>query len=137
VVQINRNMNGTIHHIEIYVSDLEKTKLFWEWLLTSKFSYTKFQEWQHGISFKFKDTYIVFVQTEDNYLDVVYHRKRTGLNHLAFHCDSKVFVDKLTVELKEKDVTILYADKYPHAEDYYAVFFEDPDRIKVEVVCSG
>lgn len=137
MVQINRNMNGTIHHIEIYVSDLEKTKLFWEWLLTSKFSYTKFQEWQHGISFKFKDTYIVFVQTEDNYLDVVYHRKRTGLNHLAFHCDSKVFVDKLTVELKEKDVTILYADKYPHAEDYYAVFFEDPDRIKVEVVCSG
>ncbi|KJS06127.1 MAG: hypothetical protein VR77_06360 [Flavobacteriales bacterium BRH_c54] len=130
-------MNGTIHHIEIYVSDLEKTKLFWEWLLTSKFSYTKFQEWQHGISFKFKDTYIVFVQTEDNYLDVVYHRKRTGLNHLAFHCDSKAFVDKLTAELKEKDVTILYADKHPHTEDYYAVFFEDPDRIKVEVVCSG
>jgi len=130
-------MNGTIHHIEIYVSDLEKTKLFWEWLLTSKFSYTKFQEWQHGISFKFKDTYIVFVQTEDNYLDVVYHRKRTGLNHLAFHCDSKAFVDKLTAELKEKDVTILYADKHPHTEVYYAVFFEVPDRIKVVVVCSG
>lgn len=136
MVQINRNMNGTIHHIEIYVSDLEKTTLFWEWLLTSKFSYTKFQEWQHGVSFKLKDTYIVFVQTEDSYLDIAYHRKRTGLNHLAFHCDSKAFVDKLTAELKEKDVTILYADKHPHAEDYYAVFFEDPDRIKVEVVYS-
>lgn len=56
---------------------------------------------------------------------------------MAFHCDSKAFVDKLTVELKEKDVTILYADKHPHAEGYYAVFFEDPDRIKVEVVCSA
>jgi len=27
-------MKGRLHHIEIYVSDLKKTKLFWSWLLT-------------------------------------------------------------------------------------------------------
>ncbi len=131
-------MNGTIHHIEIYVSDLNRTILFWEWLLTEKFSYKVFQKWNSGISFIFEDTYIVFVQTEKKYLDNSYNRKNTGLNHLAFHCSSREFVDTLTKELKEKNIRILYAERHPFAggEDYYAVFFEDPDRIKVEVVAD-
>lgn len=131
-------MNGIIHHIEIYVSDLKKTILFWEWLLTKKFTYEIFQKWDRGISFKLGETYIVFVQTEKKYLSNPYNRRNTGLNHLAFHCSSKEFVDTLTKELKEKNINILYADKHPYAggENYYAVFFEDPDRIKVEVVAD-
>lgn len=131
-------MNGIIHHIEIYVSDLNKTILFWEWLLTKKFSYEIYQKWDSGISFKLGDTYIVFVQTEKKYLKNPFNRKNTGLNHLAFHCDSRKFVDELTNELKEKNINILYADKHPYAggENYYAVFFEDPERIKVEVVAE-
>ena len=131
-------MNGTIHHIEIYVSDLNRTIAFWEWLLTKKFSYTVFQKWDCGISFILDKTYIVFVQTEKNYLDYTFNRKNTGLNHLAFSCSSREFVDTLTEELKEKKINILYTDKHPYAggEDYYAVFFEDPDRIKVEVVAD-
>ncbi len=131
-------MNGTLHHIEIYVSDLNRTILFWEWLLTEKFSYKVFQKWNSGISFIFEDTYIVFVQTEKKYLDNSYNRKNTGLNHLAFHCSSRAFVDTLTKELREKNIRILYAERHPFAggEDYYAVFFEDPDRIKVEVVAD-
>lgn len=132
-------MNGTIHHIEIYVSDLERTILFWEWLLTKKFSYEIFQKWHSGISFILGNTYIVFVQTEKKYLDSSYNRKNTGLNHLAFHCSSREFIDTLTEELKSKNINILYEDKHPYAvgEDYYAVFFEDPDRIKVEVVVEN
>lgn len=129
-------MKGIIHHIEIYVSDLKKSTAFWEWFLTKKFAYTVYQKWDHGISFKLNDTYIVFVQTEKKYLKNPYHRKNTGLNHLAFHCNSKDFIDNLTKELKEKNISILYTDKHPYAggKDYYAVFFEDPDRVKVEVV---
>ena len=131
-------MNGIIHHIEIYVSDLKRTILFWDWLLTKKFTYEIYQQWDSGISFKLGETYIVFVQTEKKYLSNPYNRKNTGLNHLAFHCSSKEFVDTLTKELKEKNINILYADKHPYAggENYYAVFFEDPDRIKVEVVAD-
>jgi catechol 2,3-dioxygenase-like lactoylglutathione lyase family enzyme len=131
-------MNGLIHHIEIYVSDLKKTIVFWEWFLTKKFAYKIFQKWDRGISFKLGDTYIVFFQTEKKYLSNPYNRKNTGLNHLAFHCSSKEFVDTLTKELKEKNINILYAYKHPYAggENYYAVFFEDPDRIKVEVVAD-
>lgn len=132
-------MNGVVHHIEMYVSNLERSTQFWQWLLTEKFTYSVFQRWEFGISFKLGETYIVFVQTEDNYRDTIYNRKNTGLNHLAFHCDSREFVDTLTAELLKKNIPLLYADKHPFAggEDYYAVYFEDPDRIKVEIVASG
>lgn len=129
-------MNGTIHHVEIYVSDLKRTIDFWNWLLTEKFSYRIYAKWKSGISYIFGETYIVFVQTENKYLDNHYNRKNTGLNHLAFSCDNREFVDELTGELEQRNINILYRDRHPYAsgKNYYAVFFEDPDRIKVEVV---
>lgn len=129
---------GSLHHVEIYVHDLNRTIEFWNWLLTEKFDYELCARWKNGISYVLGSTYIVFVQTEDNYLRNRYNRKNTGLNHLAFHCPSREFVDELTVELGEKNINILYKDRHPFAggENYYAVFFEDPDRIKVEVVSS-
>ena len=56
-------MLGKLHHIEIYVKDLEITKEFWGWLL-GKLGYTEFQKWDSGISYKLDETYIVFVQAE-------------------------------------------------------------------------
>lgn len=129
-------MNGEIHHFEIYVSDLKRTIDFWSWLLLEKFSYKIYSKWKEGISYISGDTYIVFVQTEKKYLYNYYHRKNTGLNHIAFHCDKREFVDELTSDLEKRNINILYRDKHPFAggKNYYAVFFEDPDRIKVEVV---
>ena len=98
--------------------------------------YEQYQSWDKGVSYKLAETYIVFVQTEKAFLDVPYHRKRTGLSHLAFHVDSRSEVDAFTKKLKDRNVHILYGDQHPYAggKDYYAVFFEDPDRIKVELV---
>ena len=124
-----------LHHVEIYVHDLERSKEFWGWLL-GKLEYKVSQEWDQGISYKFGETYLVFVQTEERFKEPTYHRCRTGLNHLAFHGKSREQVDEITTRLRERGSTILYEDKHPFAggPDYYAVFFEDPDRIKVEVV---
>lgn len=129
---------GVISHIEIYVSNLEKSIQFWSWLL-KELGYEQFQVWSEGISFKFSNSYLVFVQTEKKYLNITYHRKRTGLNHLAFFVDSPDEVDYFTAQLKKQKVNILYEDKHPFAggKDYYAVFFEDPDRLKVELVSSN
>lgn len=130
-----KNITGSLHHVEIYVSDLKRSSVFWGWFL-GELGYIKFQQWDLGVSFILGDTYLVFVQTESKYMDNPYHRCRTGLNHLAFHAKSRAHVDEMTIELKNKGVSILYEDKHPFAggEDYYAVFFEDPDRIKVELV---
>ncbi len=125
-----------LHHVEIYVSSLEKSTQFWSWLLCEKLGYCEYQKWNQGISFLRGNTYIVFVQTEERFLKNSYHRCQVGLNHLAIHGNSKDQIDQLTNELKKKGCTILYEDRHPHAggSESYAVFFEDPDRIKVEVV---
>ncbi len=127
---------GLLHHVEIYISDLEQSKKFWSWFLCEKLGYMKFQEWASGVSYKLNQTYFVFVQTEERFLTLPYHRCRVGLNHLAFHGKSKDQIDEITSELKTKGVKILYPDRHPHAggPDSYGVFFEDPDRIKVELV---
>lgn len=126
---------GQLHHVELYVSDLDRSVQFWGWLL-EELGYTSYQKWDDGQSFKLGETYLVFVQTEERFMNREYHRCRVGLNHLAFHAASRKHVDELTQKLRENEIPILYEDRHPFAggEDYYAVYFEDPDRIKVEVV---
>lgn len=126
---------GLIHHIEIYVSNLKSSVDFWGWLL-EELGYEPFQEWKSGQSWRIGETYIVFVQANEKFMDIPYHRCRVGLNHLAFHASSRQQVDDMTRKLKEKGVKILYTDKHPFAggDEHYAVYFEDPDRIKVELV---
>jgi catechol 2,3-dioxygenase-like lactoylglutathione lyase family enzyme len=114
---------------------MKKSISFWSWLL-GELDYSLYQRWHEGISWKYRDTYLVFVQVQEEYQDVPYHRCRAGLNHLAFHAKSKEHVDQMTEKLKEKGIPILYSDKHPYAggPEHYAVYFEDPDRMKVELV---
>lgn len=128
---------GSLSHVEIYVSDLAASSAFWNWFLTA-LGYHPYQSWPEGRSWKLDDTYFVIVEVEEKYKSAPYHRKNVGLNHLAFHAENAADVDRMTEALKEKGVTILYADKHPHAggKDACAVYFEDPDRIKVEFVAK-
>ena len=129
---------GLISHIEINVSDLSKSKEFWKYLL-EELGYTKYQDWSQGISWKLEETYIVFVQTQEKYSDTPYHRSGTGLNHIAFYVDTKEKIDKIALELEKNGVNLLYNDRFRKqiTEDPYGIFFEDPDRIKVELVISN
>lgn len=127
-----------IHHIELYVSNLNESSVFWGWLL-EELEYKPFQKWNEGRSWKWGASYIVLVQVEEAYLDAGYHRKRVGLNHLAFHAKSRLHVDHLKNQLEKKGIEILYKDKYPYAggKGQYAIYLEDPDRIKIEVVAPN
>jgi len=101
--------------------------------------YRKYQSWKRGASWKLGSTYIVIVQTRKKHLTLPYHRSATGLNHLAFHAGSRKEVDIIIEELRSKRINILYTNKHLFAggQDHYAVYFEDPDRIKVELIASG
>lgn len=125
---------GIINHIEIYVSDLKATRRFWDLLLLENLGYTIHQKWKTGVSYVLKDTYIVFVQS--THLMPAYNRTRVGLNHLAFSVSSIAQLDNIRDQLCQANYTELYTDRYPHAagDDTFALFFEDPDQIKVEVV---
>lgn len=124
-----------LDHIEVYVSNIKKSRIFYDFLM-KELGWSLFQAWDKGFSYQFSHYYITFVQTEDDFLSKSYHRKNTGLNHLAFQLSSRKKVDELREKIKKHDITELYTDKYPFAggSGYYALFFEDPDIIKIEVV---
>lgn len=122
---------SSLHHIEFNVSNLKKSFEFYQWLF-SYLGYELYQNWEQGFSFKKDETYIVFVQTEKRFLDFPYHRKHTGLNHLAFRVD-QTLINTLHQACMNQKITCLYEDRYPHAGGHHhALFIEDPDRIKLE-----
>jgi catechol 2,3-dioxygenase-like lactoylglutathione lyase family enzyme len=125
---------GAIHHVELYVSDLQRSVTFWDWLL-GELGYTVHQQWEEGRSWIHCGTYIVLVQAPATHLPAGYHRRRVGLNHIAFQVESRAAVDQFTAQLRQRGAEILYQDRHPYAggRDSYAVFFEDPDRIKLEI----
>lgn len=133
--KLSTSKKGLLHHIEIYVSDLNRSSEFWAWFL-GHLGYEQYQKWESGVSFKLGDTYLVFVQANPKHLDQPYHRCKVGLNHLAFHADSLEQLDLLRQELLSRQVPLLYADRHFNRSDSIknALYFEDPDRIKVEVV---
>lgn len=126
-----------LHHIELNVSDLKASRKFYDRLF-SLLGYTVHQEWEEGFSYKQGSAYIVFVQTADEFLENGYHRKAAGLNHLAFHASSTLEVDAITEKMQQSGVDILYQDRHPYAGGggTYAVFMEDPDRLKIEITAS-
>ncbi len=127
---------GELHHVEVYVADVEHSAAFWGWLL-AELGYTPHQEWDEGISWRIADTYIALVQAPR--VDREFDRRLVGVNHLAFHVGSRGEVDELTDALRDRGARLLYEDRHPHAggPDHYAAFFEDPNGIKVELVADG
>ena len=78
---------------------------------------------------------IIICPTDDKFKHDGFHRKRAGLNHLAFYADSVEDVDKFHDEiLVPNNINSLYESKPFGDNQYYAVFFEGPDRIKLEFV---
>lgn len=126
-------LKGIVHHIEIYVGELGRTKEFYNWLLVEKLNYSVYQIWPKGISYKLHETYLVFVQGEDFFLNNQYHRKNIGLNHVAFHMDSVDDVKMIVQEAGILKYKVLYPHRDPDEPDNYSMFLEDPDGIKIEL----
>lgn len=123
---------GQLHHIELYAADLDVSVDFWDWLL-GELGYVPKNEWNEGRSWVNGPMYVVLVQADDRIH--TFDRRATGLNHLAFHAASRQQVDDITEAIHEReDATVLYEDQHPFAGGYYALYCEDPDGIKVEVV---
>lgn len=125
---------GSLHHVELYVSSLEDSLRFWEPFL-AHFGYRVRNRFEDGVSIVLGDCYIVLVQAPSEHLPAGYHRRRVGLNHLAFHAASRAQVDEIAQWVRDQGYTLLYGDRHPYASgpDYYALYCEDPDRMKVEV----
>ncbi|MBF0721996.1 GNAT family N-acetyltransferase [Sanguibacter inulinus] len=133
---------GTLHHVEIWVPDLEEARATWGWLLT-ELGYSPFQTWDTGFSLRLGGTYLVFEQSAA--LSSSEHdRLRPGLNHLALHSGSQARVDRLYAAAQEKGWTPLFADRYPWAggkpsdgrPGHYAAFLQNSAGFEVELVAA-
>jgi catechol 2,3-dioxygenase-like lactoylglutathione lyase family enzyme len=123
---------GQLHHVELYASDLETSVEFWGWLL-DELGYEEKNDWEGGRSWIRGPTYVVLVQADET--SHPFDRQAAGLNHLAFHAESREQVDDLTAGIREReDANLLFEDRHPFAGGYYALYCEDPEGVKVEVV---
>ena len=126
---------GGVDHIEVNVSDLAKSKGFYESVL-KWMGYERILEGNNFVAWGNGEVKI-FLAMWKNY-KAGFHRRRVGLNHIAFRAESRLDVDKFYREfLIQRKIRILYGGPKPYPEyspTYYAVYFEDPDRIKLEYV---
>jgi catechol-2,3-dioxygenase len=126
---------GSLHHVELWVSDLATALPRWAWLLTS-LGYEQFQQWDSGVSYRLGPTYIVIEQSPA--LTGQHERTRAGLNHLAFHAGTRDQVDALVLNAAKHGWRLMYGDRHPFAggPEHYAAYFEDDEGFEVELVAS-
>lgn len=130
-------MNAKMTHIQVNVLDFEISKKFYLELFKI-LGWKILSEKEIVIGWTNGESSFWMVGTEEKFKGNKFHRKNTGLNHIAFKVGSKQEVDEFSNKfLSDKKQIVLYDSpkEYPeYTEDYYAVFFEDPDRIKLEVM---
>ncbi len=127
---------GAIHHVELWVPNLDRAVVSWGWLLTA-LGYRMFQDWPGGRSWRSGHVYIVVEQSPARTAGR-HDRCRPGLNHLAFHAGSSADVDGLTSEAQLHGWKLMFADKHPFAggADHYAAYLESADGFEVELVAG-
>ncbi|WP_031002252.1 VOC family protein [Streptomyces sp. NRRL F-5727] len=134
---MNRPAHGTLHHVEIWVPDLDRALASLGWLLEA-LGYTVSQSWATGRSWLLGPTYVVLERSPALTADR-HDRRRPGLNHLAFHIEDAATVEKLTAEAAEHGWHLLFPDLHPHAGGprQYAAYLENDDGFEVELVATS
>jgi catechol 2,3-dioxygenase-like lactoylglutathione lyase family enzyme len=123
---------GAIHHIDLTASDLDRSTAFYDRVLPL-IGFRRSAGVPEGPIWAGAQVEIGLVAARSR---TPHDRFAPGLHHLAFTAPSRAAVDALHERLVALGVEILDppADYPRYAPGYYAVFFADPDGIKLEYV---
>ena len=129
--------SGDIHHIRLTVSNLSESAVFYANLL-SALGYRIAHQNGEKISFHHRHSQLAFILSQASQPFDQYHsRNGPGLHHLAFHASCKEEVDRVFLDVLSGSEQIRILDppcECPeYSPGYYAVFFEDPNGIKLEI----
>jgi glyoxylase I family protein len=126
-----------VHHVDLVVSSIERSLPFYRELL-GPLGWHRLSEvegergetiWYIGGA----ETSIGLRQAQSESGD--YDRYTLGLHHLAFDAYSRAVVDERAQWLRDNG-TLLESEpqEYTYSPGYYAVFFYDPDGLKLEIL---
>jgi glyoxylase I family protein len=127
--------SGQVHHVFLNVRDLARARAFYGRLMP-RLGYSGVQESPGACGFLSPAGSVWIKQADAAFAGDTFHKDRVGLCEVAFAAASRADVDALHRELAATGVPILHAPReYPeYVPGYYAVFFSDPDGIKLEFV---
>ena len=131
---------GSISHIALTVSDLERSAAFYNKVFefigfkrvevpesTQQAMKTRLNAWVGpGYSISIRPS-------KGESARRLHDRNAPGFNHMAFSAADRSDVEKLYELLKQMGATVLDAPaEYPYSPGYFAVYFADPDGLKLE-----
>ena len=122
-----------IDHLVLSVGDFARSKAFYDKLLTFlgfklKHEYDDMAGWSNGKT-------LFWIGEADREGKRHKHRiGNIGFHHYAFELGKRQDVFDLEAFLKKKNITIVDPAAEYYSGGYYAVFFLDPDGIKLECV---
>lgn len=132
-------MRGFVNHIDLTVADPERSRPFYESVL-GFMGYRCIAAHARGLDFDLVTpqgfTSIGIMRATGANATRKHDRYSPGLHHLAWTATDREDVDRMYRLLLDIGATILDAPaEYPkYGPGYYAVFFADPDGLKLEYV---
>lgn len=127
---------GFINHLDLTVTDLAASGAYYDKILT-RLGYTRSKEYAGDVPcWQFNGAGATLsIGLHKAKERTVHNRYSPGLHHLAFHAASRKEVDEFFRFLLSEHLPILDDPaEYDYTPGYYAVFFADPDGIKLELV---
>ena len=134
-------LRGVVHHIDLTVRDLAGSAPFYEALL-SFLGYRRVKQepelhvWDLAQDDAPGGRLLAGVALRAAQLQRAHDRYSAGLHHLAFRAADRADVDAAFALMKKHGAVVLDppADYPQYGAGYDAVFFADPDGLKLEVV---
>lgn len=134
-------IRGPLAHVDLSVSDLTASAAFYDVLLAhlgfrplSGEAGNRIWIVDYGAGATFE---LALQQANVSAERRPYDRYAPGLHHLAFHASDRATVDEVHELMRSRGARVLDAPAVYSGKDYsagyYAVFFSDPDGMKVEV----
>lgn len=123
-----------IDHLSIRVSDYQKSKDFYGRL----FAFLGFKvEADYPDTMGWSNGHTLFWIGQAEIRNRKYHVGDVGIHHYAFRLRSRKDVDELDAFLRDELKATIVDPAGEYYDDYYAVFFLDPDGIKLEGMKYG